>query len=115
MYSDSKACYLTGKVIALIFLSVMPFCSDAQFKNIKIDEGVDGKRAGGPSIVINPDDPKNVVVASSGGTISYSFDGGGTWAQTKLSSSYGIYGDPVLVSDDKGTMACLHLSDASGE
>ena len=115
MYSDSKACYLTGKIIALIFLSVMPFCTDAQFKNIKIDEGVDGKRAGGPSIVINPNDPKNVVVASSGGTISYSFDGGGTWAQTKLSSSYGIYGDPVLVSDDKGTLACLHLSDASGE
>src|SRR6188768_3730693 len=110
MYSDSNAWYMTRKIIALFFLSVISFCADAQFKNIKIDEGADGKRVGEPSIAINPSDPKNVVVASSGGTISYSFDGGATWERTKLSSTYGIYGDPVLVSDDKGTMACLQLS-----
>ena len=115
MYSDNKSCYMTGKIIALVFLSVISFGAVAQIKNIMVDEGAEGKRAGEPSIAINPSDPKNVVVASSGGTISYSFDGGGTWAQTKLSSSYGIYGDPVLVSDDKGTLACLHLSDPSGE
>jgi len=114
MYFDRKACYRT-KIIATFFLFIISFCSDAQFKNIKVDESAEGKRAGEPSVAVNPSDPKNVVVASSGGTISYTFDGGGTWAQTKLSSPFGIYGDPVLVSDDKGTMACLHLSDPSGE
>ena len=115
MYSYIKECYTTRKMIAIIFLSVISFCADAQFKNIKVDEGTDGKRAAEPSIAVNPDDPKNVVVASSGGNISYSFDGGQTWGRTKLSSPHGIYGDPVLVSDDKGTMACLNLSDPSGE
>ena len=115
MYSVSKACYMPGKIITLVFLSVISFCAEAQIKNIKVDEGNDGRRAGEPSIAINPDDPKNVVVAYSGGNISYSFDGGQTWTRTTLSSSRGIYGDPVLVADDKGTMACLHLSDASGE
>jgi hypothetical protein len=101
--------------VAMGFLCVISLYANAQFKNIKVDEGIDGKRAAEPSIAINPSDPKNVVVATSDGTINFSFDSGQTWGKTKLNSLLGVYGDPVLVSDDKGTMYCLHLSDASGE
>jgi hypothetical protein len=114
-YSCSKVSYMTRKISAMGFLCVISFYANAQFKNIKVDQGADGKRAAEPSIVINPNDPKNVVVATSDGNINYSFDSGQTWARTKLTSPLGIYGDPVLISDDKGTMYCLHLSDASGE
>jgi hypothetical protein len=111
-----KSSYMIRRrFVAMGFLCVISLYANAQFKNIKVDESTDGKRAAEPSIAMNPGDPKNVVVATSDGTINYSFDSGQTWAKTKLSSSLGVYGDPVLVSDDKGTMYCLHLSDASGE
>jgi hypothetical protein len=115
-YSCSKSSYMvTLRFVAIGFFCVISLYANAQFKNIKVDEGTDGKRAAEPSIVINPSDPKNVVVATSEGIINYSFDAGQTWAKTKLNSSLGVFGDPVLVTDDKGTMYCLHLSDGSAE
>jgi hypothetical protein len=114
-YSCRNVSFITRKICAIAFLCVVSFYASAQFKNIMVDEGVDGKRAAEPSIAINPSDPKNIVIATSDGNINYSFDSGQTWARTKLTSQFGVYGDPVLVSDDKGTMYCLHLSDASGE
>src|SRR5687768_8363291 len=114
-YSRRNVSFITWKISVIGFLCVVSLYANAQFKNIKVDEGTDGKRAAEPSIVINPNDSKNIVVATSDGNINYSFDSGQTWARTKLTSQLGVYGDPVLVSDDKGAMYCLHLSDASGE
>lgn len=103
------------KISAILLFCIVCFSAQAQFKNIRVyDPGNEG-RAAEPSVAVNPDDAKNIVVATSGGRISYTFDGGQTWETTKLTSSLGIFGNPVLVADDKGTMYCLHMSDPSGE
>jgi hypothetical protein len=108
--------FLTVRNLATIGLFCLAALNvDAQFKNTKIDETTGATQVGEPNIVINPDDAKNIVIASAGGNIAYSIDGGQTWAKTRLTSSLGIYGGPALVCDDKGTFYCFNMSDPTGE
>ena len=63
-----------------------------------------------PSIAI---DPKNPSIMAAGSILSdyyYSKDGGKTWKSSTLKSSYGVYGDPVLMFDDRGRIYYFHLS-----
>lgn len=99
----------------LILICVCSAGVDAQFKNIKLDEAVSGDRVVEPGIAVNRKDTKNIVAASMRGNIYFTLDGGLKWEKTKVSSPYGVYGDPVLVSDDKGTIYAFHLSDPTGE
>ncbi len=46
--------------------------------------------------------------------VFYSFDGGETWSADSLNSSYGVWGDPVVISDFQGSHYYLHLSDPTG-
>lgn len=96
-------------------LCLIAFESGAQFKNIKLDDASPGNRVTEPSITINPKNTKNIVAASILDNIYFTFDGGQTWEKTKLTSPYGVYGDPVLVSDEKGNLYSFHLSDPTGE
>jgi hypothetical protein len=41
----------------------------------------------------------------------WSEDGGKTWQSGKLESKFGVFGDPVLISDWKGNLYYAHLSD----
>ncbi|MDH4088987.1 MAG: glycosyl hydrolase [Cyclobacteriaceae bacterium] len=102
----------------LAILVSLCFCTAgarAQFRNIKLDEASSGNRVAEPSIAINQKDTRNIVAASILDNIYYTFDGGQSWESTKLSSPYGVYGDPVLISDAKGTIYAFHLSDPTGE
>lgn len=87
----------------------------AQYKNIKLDEATSGNPVTDPSIAISRKDSKNIVAASGQGNIYYTVDAGLTWEKTKVKSQYGVYGDPFLVADDKGTFYAFHLSDPAGE
>jgi hypothetical protein len=100
-------------VIGVLCLST--FNVGAQFKNIKLDEASPENRVTEPSITINLKDTKNIVAASILDNIYYTLDGGLTWEKTKVTSPLGVYGDPVVVSDDKGTIYSFHLSDPTGE
>jgi hypothetical protein len=94
-----------------MILSVSQF-SFGQFKNIKLDEQrADNLYACEPSISINPRDTKNIVAASLLDNVYYTKDGGLTWQKSKLQSPWGVYGDPSLVVDGKGTFYYFHLSD----
>ncbi|MEQ8302477.1 MAG: sialidase family protein [Cyclobacteriaceae bacterium] len=102
--------------IPVLLLIVSSFTSQAQFKNIKLAEEVEGGRPMvEPSVTINRKDPKNIVVGYSTDRASYTFDGGITWKETILESLFGVYGDPALISNSKGDMYFFHLSDPSGE
>lgn len=103
----------TGKCL-LLFLFPF-FTSFAQFKNIKLDEATPTNRVCEPTITINRKNPNNIVAASILDNVYYTMDGGGTWQTVKVTSPAGVYGDPVLVSDDKGTIYSFHLSDPTGE
>jgi len=68
-----------------------------------------------PSIDINPTDLNNLVAGSILDRVYVSNDGGYTWEKDQLKSSYGVYGDPVVRCDEKGTFYYAHLSNPSGK
>jgi hypothetical protein len=89
---------------------------NAQFKNIVLASQEEGKYPPvEPSIVVNPDNPKNIVAGIVLDRSVYTIDGGLTWKETTLKSSYGVYGDPALVADHKGSIYYFHLADPSGK
>ncbi len=61
-------------------------------------------------IAINPLEPQ---ILAAGANINYSFrstDGGVTWSYQQLSSTYGVWGDPVTLFDKSGNLYFVHLS-----
>lgn len=63
-----------------------------------------------PSIAIHP---KNTNIMAAGSVLTdyyYSKDGGKTWTSKTLKSPYGVYGDPVLMFDNKGRLYYFHLA-----
>ena len=67
-----------------------------------------------PSICINPTKPTQIVAGSVLNNLYVSNDGGVTWTKDKLSSSWGVYGDPVIRANYKGDFFYAHLSNPDG-
>ncbi len=68
-----------------------------------------------PSISINKANPANVVAGAILDRVFYSNDSGKTWTGDTLKSTYGVWGDPVVISDYKGNQYFFHLSDPTGK
>lgn len=85
-------------------------------KNILIDKSDPGIRLGPcePSICIDQSNPDHIVAGSILDRIHLSKDGGKTWENSKLTSSVGVYGDPVLRVGNDGTYYYSHLTNPSG-
>ncbi len=64
-----------------------------------------------PTICINPASPNHIVAGAILDNVYHSHDGGLSWSQQKLSSSMGVYGDPVVRADMNGQFYYAHLSD----
>jgi hypothetical protein len=101
--------------IVLLFLMVQPFVCLSQYKNIKLDERSGKSDVCEPAVAVNPRNPANIVVASIPDNIYVTNDGGKSWDKKKITSPFGVYGDPVLVSDNKGNFFFFHLSDPTGD
>ena len=56
-----------------------------------------------PSISINRLNPDTLVAAAILDRVFYSFDGGKTWTGDSIQSTYGVWGDPVVISDYQGS------------
>ena len=67
-----------------------------------------------PSISVDPTNPMNVYAASILDNFYQSTDGGITWTQEKISSPYGVWGDPCIITDGNGRVYYFHLSDPEG-
>lgn len=89
--------------------------TQAQFKNIVLDEGSADNRACEPSIAISLKDPQKIVAASVLNNVYTSSDGGQSWKKSTLASPLGVWGDPVVISDFKGDFYYFHLSDPTGK
>jgi len=63
-----------------------------------------------PHIVINRQNPSQIVAGSILDNVYFSGNYGHTWQHGRLQSPYGAYGDPVLISDDNGRIYYFHLS-----
>jgi hypothetical protein len=95
----------------LFILIQFSFCAInyAQFRNIVIDD------KGGPnepSICISPKNPAQVVAGSNIDNYYFSSDTGKTWTKSRLSSDYGVWGDPAIICDTDGNFYFFHLSNA---
>jgi len=88
--------------------------SQSQIKIVKLDEAGEGRAPSEPSVAINKYDIDNIVVAASIDKYYVTFDGGKTWTNEKITSTYGVWGDPVMINDMKGHFYYFHLSDPTG-
>ncbi|MBK7936399.1 MAG: exo-alpha-sialidase [Lewinellaceae bacterium] len=86
------------------------------FKNVLIGETTDENPYGPcePTICVNPKDPRQVAAGAIMHSYYWSADGGHTWENKKLTSSSGVFGDPVIIADWLGNFYYAHLSDPEG-
>ncbi len=89
----------------LIFLTM--YSVHAQHTNILIST-TDSPNE--PSILINPKNTQEIVAGANLNNVYVSDDGGVTWTEGKMSSSYGVWGDPVIGVDTAGAFYFFHLS-----
>ena len=87
------------------------------WKNIKIAQG-NPKDAYGPcepSIALSFKNPSKIVAGAILDRYYWSADTGKTWVSGTLKSTFGVFGDPVVLSDWRGNFYFAHLSDPSGK
>ncbi|MGA3013877.1 MAG: hypothetical protein ABSD71_07560 [Bacteroidales bacterium] len=65
------------------------------------------------SIIVNPMNPDQLVAGANITEFYSSTNGGFTWQEGSLSSSYGVYGDPCVKIDTAGNYYYFHLSNPS--
>lgn len=63
-----------------------------------------------PSISLNPKNPNNIVAGANNDKYYLSYDGGLTWTEGTLTSTYGVWGDPCIICDTTGAFYFFHLS-----
>ncbi|WP_421754792.1 sialidase family protein [Croceimicrobium sp.] len=102
----------------LVLSSLIGLCGlSLSAQNVLIGEGslLRGRGYCEPSISINPRNPDNIVAGAVLDAVFYSTDGGESWIADTMVSSFGVWGDPVLITDTAGHHYYLHLSDPTGE
>lgn len=101
---------------ACAFLKGQKSKSARHFENVLIAQGKKGDFFGPcePTICVNPANPDQVAAGAVLNRYYWSADGGRTWKNGKLKSSYGVYGDPVIVADWSGNFYYAHLSNPDG-
>ena len=62
------------------------------------------------SIAVNPANPSNLVAGANISFYYSSTDGGFTWSENRLSSTFGVWGDPCVIFDALGNAYYGHLS-----
>ncbi len=81
-----------------------------QFPNIKVNQTYSSIEPEEVSIAINPVNPLNLAAGSNIDYYYYSTDGGYSWTEGHLTSSFGVWGDPSLTFDASGNLYFAHLS-----
>jgi hypothetical protein len=106
------------KYLFLAFLGFVVACSSRKIEVIEVASSPVAKTKIGPcepSIAIHRHHPDTVVIGTVLNGYHYSHDGGQSWTNEKLTSPFGVWGDPVLISDTAGNFHYFHLSDPTGK
>ena len=98
------------KYISFIFMVLLSTSAIGQHTNILIDDEGFTFAPEEPSIMVNPNNTEHMVAGSNVDNMYYSIDGGQSWTAEKLSSSYGVWGDPCIIVDTANRYYFLHLS-----
>ena len=92
----------------MLFFTIMsPIIIWSQFTNIMIS---DSNSPNEPAIAIDINNTDRLIAASNINNYYISNDAGVTWEENELTSSIGVWGDPVLLVDDEGSYYFFHLS-----
>ena len=95
-------------IITLLFIPMLNHGQNANpHKNILISTS---HAPNEPTIALDPKNPKLLMGGSNIDNLYLSKDGGQTWSEKKLRSSYGVWGDPVIICDTTGSFYFFHLS-----
>lgn len=92
--------------LILLFLNLY-LCGISQPINVLISVSNDPNE---PSICINPNNPNEIVAGTNLANVYQSNDGGNTWSESVMTSSFGVWGDPVIAADTAGDFYFFHLS-----
>jgi Secretion system C-terminal sorting domain len=97
---------------AFLFLLFSGFlCFNAPAQNVMISNTANPNE---PSIMMDPKNPNILVAGANLNNYYLSSDTGQTWTLHSLSSSYGVWGDPVIDVDTAGNFYFFHLSNPPG-
>lgn len=66
-----------------------------------------------PSIAIDPNNTNHIAAGSVLSDYYYSLNGGKKWKSKTLKSKFGVFGDPVLMFDNKSRLYYFHLANYS--
>jgi hypothetical protein len=97
--------YALDRLVLVCALLFSAFYTHAQ--NILIS---DKNKPNEPSIMMNPKNPAQLIAAANINNYFVSNDTGRTWTNHTLTSSYGVWGDPVISVDTAGIFYFFHLS-----
>jgi len=105
---DRKNTFLTFVWLILPGLLLAP-SAWSQYPNVRVSlpTSTDPEEV---TIAINPTNPANLVAAANLDYYFVSMDGGQSWVEAHLTSSFGVAGDPSLTYDAAGNLYYGHLS-----
>lgn len=95
---------LFGIIAFFLTLGLVVF---AQHENVMISDSFSPNE---PSIYVNPNNTDHIVGGANNKNYYYSNDGGFTWSGGVMTSSYGVWGDPCLITDTANNVYFFHLS-----
>ena len=97
-------------LLIILFSFLITAATSAQYTNVLIDNSHSPEEV---SIVINPKNLNQLVAGSNISNCHYSTNGGLNWSWLNLTSTYGVYGDPIVMCDTMGYFYYFHLSNPS--
>ena len=104
---------MKSTIATAILIMACTIILPAQHLNVLIDEYGSWTQPEEPSIIINPKNTDHMVGGANIDNVYYSTDGGYTWETDVMTSTYGVWGDPVLIVDTSGAYYFFHLSNPS--
>ncbi|MGB0402651.1 MAG: T9SS type A sorting domain-containing protein [Salibacteraceae bacterium] len=93
--------------LLIMVLTILGICSMAQPVNVLVSVSNDPNE---PSICINPKNSNEIVAGTNLANVYRSNDGGNSWDESVMNSSFGVWGDPVIAADTAGDFYFFHLS-----
>ena len=74
----------------------------SQYQNVQVGNAINSYEPVEPSIIINPHNSNYILVGANTDNYYYSTDGGYTWQNEVLTSTFGVGGDPCVLADVDG-------------
>ncbi|MFO0386661.1 MAG: sialidase family protein [Flavobacteriales bacterium] len=105
-------------LLAVLLLAMGSTGAQSPYRNILItsqDNGWFGYPPCEPSIWVSRMDPARMVAGTILNGYHTSADSGRTWISGQLSSTLGVYGDPVITGNHRGDFYYCHLGDPDGQ